>query len=649
MKKISLKELCDKLSISLATGKNWVKLGKLVPDMSEGSRVYFSEGYARRVKEEIESGKSGALRSRRNKKYVSGNSLYSSYVSASSKAVPVLQKLLGLLEDVVSGEALELILADCAVHLFADRNKCDFACKRGLLASFLKGGISFGGYDEYIWELISDKESALRFIADNEILFDLGFTYEHKEDILGLIYISCKNIGKRKATGAYYTPNFIVRKLVDSLSIQSGSTILDPCCGTGNFLLQLPDDIDAECVFGADLDEMSVKLARINMALRYEGADAGLIKQHIVCRDYLVGGAAAGYDYIIGNPPWGYDFTADEKKRLKTIYKTARGTAVESYDVFVEKAIGDLTDKGELSFVLPKALLGVKNHRAIRSIIHDATRITYLEDLGDVFHKVQCPCMILGLKRSYKAFSTKGILVNDGVRSYEICTDREITSEGFSLFITDEEYRVLQKLYGGNKKFLKGNAVFALGIVTGNNKEYISEVSNDRNEMVLKGSDIEKFHINDSGNFIVFEPDKFQQVAPEQLYRAKEKLFYRFISDRLVFAYDNRKILSLNSCNIVIPRIEGMDIKYILAILNSRVADFIYKKKFDSVKVLRSHIEAIPIPVADEESIRQVIAYADRLIEGVSESEKERLCAELDKLIYGLYGLDEEEIRLITE
>ena len=36
--------------------------------------------------------------------------------------------------------------------------------------------------------------------------------------------------------------------------------------------------------------------------------------------------------------------------------------------------------------------------------------------------------------------------------------------------------------------------------------------------------------------------------------------------------------------------------KYIMAILNSRVAQFYFKKRFNSVKVLRSHIEQIPIP-----------------------------------------------------
>lgn len=51
---------------------------------------------------------------------------------------------------------------------------------------------------------------------------------------------------------------------------------------------------------------------------------------------------------------------------------------------------------------------------------------------------------------------------------------------------------------------LKNNADFALGIVTGNNKKYISNNKTADNEMILKGSDISKYHIKQSDNYIIF-------------------------------------------------------------------------------------------------------------------------------------------------
>ena len=195
------------------------------------------------------------------------------------------------------------------------------------------------------------------------------------------------------------------------------------------------------------------------------------------------------------------------------------------------------------------------------------------------------------------------------------------------------------------KEFLKGNAKFALGIVTGNNKEYILAEKCDDNEIVLKGSDIQRYGITPSGNYIRFIPEGFQQVAPVEMYRAKEKLLYRFISEVPVFAYDDQQTLSLNSCNIVIPEIEGLEIKYILAILNSSVAAYFVKKKFNSIKLLRSHIEQIPIPIASKDIQAAIVKKVDRIMN--SSENISGLYSDLDSDIMALYELTVEQINTI--
>ena len=40
---ISLEQLCRMLSVSVATGKNWLKLGKIIPSKIEGRKVYFNQ------------------------------------------------------------------------------------------------------------------------------------------------------------------------------------------------------------------------------------------------------------------------------------------------------------------------------------------------------------------------------------------------------------------------------------------------------------------------------------------------------------------------------------------------------------------------------------------------------------------------------
>lgn len=64
----SLKELCGQLSISIATGRNWVKLGKITPQYIKNGVPYFDEKHIAIIENEIRSGKNVALKSRRNKK-----------------------------------------------------------------------------------------------------------------------------------------------------------------------------------------------------------------------------------------------------------------------------------------------------------------------------------------------------------------------------------------------------------------------------------------------------------------------------------------------------------------------------------------------------------------------------------------------------
>lgn len=647
---LTLKEVCEKLAISTATGRNWIKLEKLTPQYFEKKTPYFSPKYVSLLQAELQSGKNKALKSRRNKKFVSGNSLYNSYVSDQCKNISTLQKLLTLVSvnkidlDI---PIIQLLVADCALHLFVNKKGEQIKEKKNLLLQFLLNKFSIGKYDQLIFDLIQDRDFAINFCTKNPILFSMSYIYESNEDVLGLIYISCKNIGNRKATGSYYTSTKVVKNLISKLEFQESSKILDPCCGTGNFLLQLPKHITFDYVYGNDIDATSVKITRINMALKYNVSTIS-IYEHISELNYLIDYNIHDFQYIIGNPPWGYDFSEDEKFKLRTIFKSASKKNVESYDVFIEQALNHLTDDGHLAYVLPEAILNVKAHTDIRKIILKNCSIKNLDFLGNAFDGVQCPCIILDLQYTHAALSTLGTTVNTGTKTFTINTERTITSKHFSFTTTDAEYNIMKKILNlPNVSYLLGNADFALGIVTGNNKEYISDKKTNKNEMILKGADISKYHINPTKNYIIFKPESFQQIAPIEIYRAPEKLLYRFISNQLVFAYDEKQTLSLNSCNIVIPKIPGIKMKYVLAVLNSRIAQFIYKKEYNSVKVLRSHIENIPIPVVDEIIQDEIIAITEKLISGLEKMEAEKVYDELDMLIANIFNLSSNEIRII--
>lgn len=615
MNKLTLNELTKELAISTATAKNWIKLGKINPE--------FSVDYVKTLKKDIISGKKNYLKSRRNKKYISGNSFYKDYVSKDSKNIQIISNLLSVVNKPDKDE-IQFLLAECALQFM-----------NNTLENYLKSD----NINTLIEDLISDRKNARAFINKNPELFKTEYVYEENEDILGLLYISLSNMGERKSRGAYYTPTTIVKKLVKNLDIGC-KTVFDPCCGTGNFLIQLPKNVDLAQIYGNDIDEISVKITRLNLFLKYRPLKLDILYSNITNNNFLYT-AGNSFDYIIGNPPWGYDFTEQDSLRLREMYKSAVGKNIESYDIFIERSLRSLEIGGELAFVLPEAVLNVQTHIPIREIIRTSCELCRLEFLGNAFDGVNCPSVIIQFKVTGKSMSGYGAKIVEKTRSYVIDINREISSEQFNFSCDDEEYLLLKKLYQ-DKVYLKDNAEFALGIVTGDNRGLISDKKTSGAEVVIKGSDIVKYGLKEGANFIKFTPDKFQQVAPESFYRAKEKLLYRFISNKLIFAYDNEQRLSLNSCNILIPHLEGYDIKYIMAVLNSSVAQFVFAKRFKSIKVLRSHIENIPIPKCSYQA--KIVDLAECLVKNPDSKELYNL---LDGEIAKLYGLAPAEYKTV--
>ena len=626
---ISLEMLCKNLSISYATGKIWVKLGKIVPEYTSEGMPFFSEDYLNELKKTIESTENGVLKSRRNKKYISGNSRYSSYISADSKNLKSLQAFLEKVEE----SAVELTpkAISTIIVYFA----------RQMLAGF--------GCDFLVQDIIDNFGYSNSLIDKYPKLFQEELISEENEDILGFLYISLRNLDSRKSSGAYYTPTAIVKNLCKSL-LQGKSladkSVYDPCCGTGNFILHLPSGFWAENVYASDIDLMSVLIARINYALKFCVKDKDIIYSQVFQCDYLNTESKVKYDYIIGNPPWGVNFSDEEKSFLKKKYKSAVGANVESYDVVVEQALLDLADGGVLSFVLPEAFLTVKAHSPIRKYLMSNSSFKYIEYLGEVFDGVQCPSIIVQIQKNNKPFSTLGLVIKNSKREFVVSSERNVHPDCFNFLMDDQEYALIEKITSIESKItLKNRAEFALGIVTGDNKKYVSTLKTANNEVVLKGTDISKFKYTISGNYIDFKPNEFQQVAPVSSYRAKEKLFYKFISKKLVFAYDDKQTLSLNSCNILIPQIDELSIKYILAVLNSSVAQFFFEKQFNSIKVLRSHIEQIPIPFVGQNVQDEVVKLVDEIMS--TDEKYDELFNILDRKIAKLYGLTESEILLI--
>jgi hypothetical protein len=121
----------------------------------------------------------------------------------------------------------------------------------------------------------------------------------------------------RHKAGEYYTPPFLVEKMV-SETYSFGEKILDPCCGSGNFLVGIIlkilsyDTHKAEKiiainnVWGFDINPISIYLTKVNVLFLVKDINTE-VKFNLYVVDFLFHERSelkSKFDLIIGNPPW---------------------------------------------------------------------------------------------------------------------------------------------------------------------------------------------------------------------------------------------------------------------------------------------------------------------------------------------------------
>lgn len=468
-----------------------------------------------------------------------------------------------------------------------------------------------------------------------------------QRDILGFIYQSLLYEGTKSQNGSYYTPENIVDGIIKDY-VKKDSKVLDPCCGTGQFLLAFAHVIDnPKNIYGVDIDQTAVRIARLNLLIKYKNQN---FVPNIVCKNTLLeignydlftqnDGNMKDFDVIATNPPWGVHFPQADSERLKISFPEI--TSFESFSYFLKKSISLLRKNGILSFILPESILNIKTHKDIREIILENTKIKRVSYLKRVFKNVFTPVIRLDLEKGEQADGSIQICKENNTYTTEQNRWRANQNFIFDIHTNGFDAEIIKKIYYIAHTTLEGKADWALGIVTGNNAQHIIGEEKEGFEGVYKGKDVEMFALGKPSTYIQFTPEKFQQVAPVEKYRAKEKLIYRFISKNLIFAYDDRQRLTLNSANIVIPKIPNYPIKVIAALFNSSLYQFIFQKKFSSIKVLRSHIEQMPLPLWGSDIFDEITKLVDGLIKKQSTYET------LNNYIMSTYALSPEEINCI--
>jgi SAM-dependent methyltransferase len=634
---VSLNQAVSLLGICAATLRNWVKHNYLKTH-SMGGKLAFDLQQIKDLKSKIETGEISRLNRRANKKQSAITFVPTEYADS-----PAIISAVECIAETFRRERLDIktTLFAVAQNILTQEGLVEQSGSRELA---LSGTSNEALRKELDWwyHQISDFSSPA-----HKLLLD--YPLPRARDFLGLLYQSLSNEGAKTKGGTYYTPKRVVDSIVNDY-IHENSTILDPCCGTGQFLLAAAErTLNPSNLWGFDVDEIAVRVARLNIIRHFPNAD---FEPNIYCENTLLafpffaslnGKELPRFDVIFTNPPWGAHFSAAEVLQLKKLFPSVKSN--EAFALFLQRGLQLLREGGVLCYILPESFLNIKIHADIRKIVSQQTRIRQVIHLGRIFKNVFTPAMRLDITKETPKPETCFFAVKDQL-SFSVPQSRVTNNADcvFDVFNADEDLSIFEKVCNREKLTLAGQADWALGIVTGNNTKFLADYKDPHHEPILTGKDLRRFTVLAPKRFIHFQPEIFQQVAPIDRYRAPEKLVYRFISDQLIFAYDNGGTLSLNSANILIPFLKGYSVKAVLGFLNSSLYQFIFQKKVGSIKILRGDIEKLPFPIIDEAEHQQVLSFINPLIDPESPiPARKRAFADLDDYIMSLFDLSTAE------
>ncbi|MGN1458356.1 MAG: TaqI-like C-terminal specificity domain-containing protein [Acutalibacteraceae bacterium] len=490
------------------------------------------------------------------------------------------------------------------------------------------------------------KKNILNKTHVEKVLSDYSFNFipqinetkwpDNERDLLGVVYQSLQSEGSKNKKGSYYTPEIVARNMVKDIDFSKGQKFLDPCCGSGAFLLML-DNALPEQIFGIDNDPIAVFISKINLLLKYSESE---FIPNIECFDYLEKQNLFNlnskiyyeqFDYIITNPPWGA--VSCENNDIQQI------TSKESFSCFFVKSFYQLKKHGIIRFLFPESVLNVKTHKDLRNFMLNNCCIDSLTVYDDKFTGVTTKYIDISCSKNEQLQKKAKLYINGQVN--EIVTSDFYKTENLVFnFLNNEDMKIVQQVKDMGKYNLS-NSTWALGIVTGDNKKKLFSDFKSGFEAIYTGKEIMPYLLKEAKKYILYDRSQLQQVAKEEYYRAEEKLVYKFISNKLTFAYDNKKRLFLNSANILIPNIPGMSIKTVMAFLNSELYQFLYIKMFGEVKILKGNLMEMPFPEISPEQDFIISDIVDDVLSG-----KNRI-NDLQQQIYYIFNIKEKEVEHI--
>ncbi|HJH25961.1 MAG TPA: hypothetical protein C5S37_04120 [Methanophagales archaeon] len=397
-----------------------------------------------------------------------------------------------------------------------------------------------------------------------------------------------------------------------------------------------------------------------------------------------------GFDVVMGNPPYityslgrgRVKHASEEVKYIAKNYPRSSEYKINSFAVFYEKALQlSRPPSGLCAFIVPGTILINKALSKIRLYLISQVMTLRVVSLNyKVFADAEMgDCAILLVQNRHSKKYKIDLHQYNSERWIEDSSFDKVTSDvvlgfpEFRLYLKSFVYDILR--IGKSDKFKSFGegeiAKFYNGIKTGNNKKFLADKKfSPKHVPVIRGRDFDRYGTAKPKLFVYFDPEKLWSNCNAARLGAKDKIIIRQTGDRIVATIDPNSVFCMDTVHMIYET--SLNRKFLLGLLNSRFLDYYHcclvpelGKAFAEIKI--ANLKKLPICTIDfnnpkeKEAHDKLVALVDRMLELNSKknalppsSERERIEREIavtderiDEIVYGLYGLTEEEIRVV--
>ncbi len=404
-----------------------------------------------------------------------------------------------------------------------------------------------------------------------------------------------------------------------------------------------------------------------------------------------------GFDAVIGNPPYlgGREWKESNGNKYEYFinkYKVAE-YQFDMYALFWEKGISLLRENGVIGFITPNTWLNNQSNLKLRTHILQNTSIISIADYSNVsvFGKVVVLPIITILKKMIDENcqtailrpTDQGLLLSQSVPQ-RLWLHDESKIINFNLRSEDANLRLrieaqscslesLAEVKFGIKVYETGKGIPPQKPSDAQNHIFESNQRADSTyRKYLEGKDVNRYSIEWKKRWLKYG-ENLAAPRAASLFEGKRLLIRRIVGERLIGTFTEDKYVTSQLLQIVKPKNDGIA-KYLLGILNSKLIAYYFKKKYNRVnktfpEIRIYELAALPIHPVDFESVTEKSNY-DRIVSLVAtmtdlnktlpqaktdqdktfiQRQIESADRRIDELVYELYGLTPEEIKIVEE